>query len=157
MNSQVLEYKGYQGAVETSIADGVLHGKILHINDLVTYEGETIAELKAAFEESVDEYLEMCEEEGIEPDKPYKGSLNVRIGSDVHRKLALAAARENITINETIKKILEMWLRDCPDGFQVVHHHTHNHIHEAPDDDIYHGQVALTYSNKPKPKLRVVS
>lgn len=161
MSSHVLEYKGYQGDIKTSVEDGVLYGQILHINDLVTYEGDTVPQLKAAFEESVDDYLEMCEEEGVEPDKPYKGSLNVRLGADTHRKLAMAAASQGMTTNETIKKVLDMWLRECPNGFQdgfpVVHHHTHNHIHEAPDDDVYHGQVALTYSKKPKPTLRVVS
>lgn len=145
MNSQVLEYKDYQGSIETSIEDGVLFGKILHINDLVTYEAESIPQLKTAFEESVDDYLEMCAEEGVAPDKPYRGSFNVRVGPTVHRKLALAAAREGMTINETIKKITETWLRDCPDGFSVFHHHQHDYrvIHADESSKLYRGAVDL--------------
>lgn len=127
MKPQILEYKGYQGSIEASIEDNVLHGKILHINDLVTYESETPAGLMDAFEAQVDDYLEFCREEGVEPDKPYKGSFNVRVGSSIHKRLVLAATREGMSLNETVAKVLANWLDDCTDGFSVTHLHKHEH------------------------------
>jgi predicted HicB family RNase H-like nuclease len=75
-----MEYKGYQGSIEVSLEDNVLHGKILHIVDLVTFEAQTPDGLRQAFEGEVDEYLTFCEEEGVAPDKPFKGTFNVRVG-----------------------------------------------------------------------------
>ena len=69
--SNLLEYKKYQGSVEVSLEDNVLHGKILHIVDLVTFEAQTPKGLRQAFEQQVDEYLIFCEEEGVAPDKPF--------------------------------------------------------------------------------------
>lgn len=156
MKLNVLEYKGYQGSVEVSVEDNVLHGKILHIVDLVTFEADTPEGLKAAFEEQVEEYLEFCEEEGVEPDKPYKGSFNVRLGPDLHRDLAIAATREGLGINETLKRLVEAWLRDCPSGgFQLaMHHHSHEHFH-APtiDEDTYRGTVDYSINPAPRPEV----
>lgn len=72
MSEQRLEYKGYQGSVEVSLEDNVLHGKILHIVDLVTFEALTPDGLRQAFETQVDEYMEFCENEGVVPDKPWQ-------------------------------------------------------------------------------------
>ena len=63
MSEQRLEYKGYQGSVEVSLEDSVLHGKILRITDLVTFEAQTPDGLRQAFKQQVDEYLIFCEEE----------------------------------------------------------------------------------------------
>ena len=71
MSEQRLEYKGYQGSVEVSLEDDVLHGKILRITDLVTFEATTPKVLRRAFKQQVDEYLAFCEEEGVAPDKPF--------------------------------------------------------------------------------------
>jgi len=69
--SNLLEYKGCQGSVEVSLEDGILHGKILRITDLVTFEAQTPEGLRRAFKQQVDEYLIFCEEEGVAPDKPH--------------------------------------------------------------------------------------
>lgn len=84
--NKMLNYKGYFGSIEVSIEDGILHGKIQCINDIVTYEAETPNELKSAFEEAVTDYLETCKELGKSPDKPMSGSFNIRIGSELHKK-----------------------------------------------------------------------
>lgn len=149
MKTKVLEYKGYQGSIETSVEDNVLHGKILHIVDLVTFEGQTPLELKQAFEEQVDEYLEFCREEGVAPDKPFKGTFNVRIGEENHKNLALAASRAGISLNDTVTRIINAWLDECPDGFSVKHHHTHEHllVHEDTSADLYRGAVQLNDTN----------
>jgi len=64
----MLEYKGYLGSVEYSDEDEVLRGRLECIRDLVTYEGKDVKRIRAAFQEAVDDYLELCEAEGRKPD-----------------------------------------------------------------------------------------
>ncbi len=101
--NNILEYKGYNGTVEYSADDNVLFGKVIGIKSLISYEGQSIEELKADFEGAVDEYLDFCAENGIEPEKTYKGSLNVRISPETHRKAALIALSERISLNQFIE------------------------------------------------------
>ena len=67
--SNLLQYKGYLGTIEYSAEDNLLHGKIAGITDLVSYDGESLEGLKNCFEKAVEDYLEMCNAEGLEPDK----------------------------------------------------------------------------------------
>jgi len=101
--NNILEYKGYSGTVEYSADDNILFGKVIGVNSLISYEGKSIKELKADFEGVVDEYLEYCEENNIEPEKTYKGSLNVRISPEAHRKATLIARSEHISLNQFIE------------------------------------------------------
>lgn len=105
-----LEYKGYIGSVEFSNDDNCLFGKVQGIRSLISYEGDSVEELKKTFEYMVESYLEDCNAANIEPEKPYKGSLNIRIGSDMHRALAMQAQSINITINAFIKEILDQYI-----------------------------------------------
>ncbi len=100
-----LEYKGYLGSVEYE--DTYLYGKILLINDLVTFEGDSIKELKAAFEESVDDYLATCQELGKEPDKPFKGTFNIRMSPEWHKDLSAIACREETSLNALILRAVK--------------------------------------------------
>lgn len=100
----VLEYKGYIGKVSFDADDKVLYGKIIGIDDLILFEGNSVEELVNAFEESVDDYLETCKELGKEPDKVYKGVFNVRLSSDTHKKIALIAAKKGWKMNAVVKK-----------------------------------------------------
>ena len=101
-----LKYKGYIGSVDLSVDDGVLHGKLLFISDLVTYEAENATGLVEAFHEAVDDYLAYCEDEGKAPDTPYKGSFNVRIKPELHRELAETARSRGRSLNEYIAGVL---------------------------------------------------
>ena len=85
-----LNYKGYKGTIEPQIETGTLYGKLAFIRDLVTYEAKTVSDLEIEFKASVDTYLEDCAELGKSPDKPFKGSLNIRIGEELHRRIATA-------------------------------------------------------------------
>ena len=105
----VFRYKDFIGSIEASPEDNCLYGKLLYINDLVTYEAETIKKLESEFKKSVDEYLKACKEQRREPMKPFKGSLNVRIGPELHKKTALQAAVLGISINEYIKKAIKYY------------------------------------------------
>jgi len=101
--NNILEYKGYNGTVEYSAKDSVLFGKIIGIKSLISYEGQSVEELKANFEDAVDDYIEFCKENNIEPEKTYKGSLNVRFSPETHRKAALIALSEHISLNQFIE------------------------------------------------------
>ena len=98
----VIEYKGYFTKVEYSIEDKVLHGRIEGISDLVNFECGNAAEVESSFREAVDDYLAFCEQTGTEPEKPYKGVFNVRLGPAKHRQMAIEAANEGITLNQLI-------------------------------------------------------
>lgn len=103
----ILKYKGYSGTVEYSEEDNCLYGKVIGMSkNSVTYEGKTVEELKADFETGIDVYLESCKERGLKPQKPYSGSLNIRIPSDLHRKLAQKAQMNGRSINAIIRELL---------------------------------------------------
>lgn len=101
-----LKYKGYIGSVAYSEPDKVFFGKLEGIDDLVNYEGESVAELTAAFQEAVEDYLAFCEGEGVKPEKSYSGSFNVRISPDTHRSIARLASEAGVSINSFVKKAL---------------------------------------------------
>ena len=105
-----LEYKGYIGSIDYSEEDGVLYGKIEFINALVSYEGESINSLKKAFEESVDDYLDLCAETGRQPEKPFKGSFNVRVEPELHKGAARLAKHQDITLNHLVASALKEYV-----------------------------------------------
>lgn len=109
--STMMEYKGYLGSVEYSGEDEVLHGRLEFIfRDLVTYEGQDAKGIKAAFQEAVDDYLELCAAEGRSPDVPRKGSFNVRPGRDLHRRAMLYAKRHGLNLNTVVSDALRYHL-----------------------------------------------
>jgi predicted HicB family RNase H-like nuclease len=102
-----LKYKGYSGSVEYSEEDNCLFGKVIGMNkNGISYEGKTVEELKADFESGIDIYLDSCNERGIKPQKPYSGTLNIRIPSELHCQLALKAQMTGRSINAIIKDLL---------------------------------------------------
>lgn len=112
---QTLSYKGYEGTVEVDVENGVCRGKLLFVKDLITYVSETPKGLKAAFEESVDDYLETCQELGREPQRPFRGAFNVRVPPDMHRAAAVRAARDEVTLNEIMVRALDCYLNSRAD------------------------------------------
>ena len=98
-----IEYKGYVGSIEFSEADGVFFGKVQGIRSLVSYEGTNAAELVEDFHGAVDDYLALCAEEGTAPEIAYKGSLNVRLGSDLHKRAAIYAIEHQQSLNSFIE------------------------------------------------------
>lgn len=107
-----LEYKGYTGTVEFSAEDNCLFGKIIGINDLINYEAQDVLELKASFEESVDDYLDSCKELGKQPNKTFNGVFNVRTTKETHQSLVLLAARKNMKLNELASKALSYLVKN---------------------------------------------
>ncbi|MGV4459947.1 type II toxin-antitoxin system HicB family antitoxin [Ornithobacterium rhinotracheale] len=106
---KTLKHKGFVGSIEIDIDSNSLYGKILGLDKktLITYEGETIKELKADFEDAVNSYLELCKEKNIVPQKSYSGSFNVRIPIEIHAKIALKAQELGISLNAFVKDSLQ--------------------------------------------------
>jgi predicted HicB family RNase H-like nuclease len=106
MTKDYFEYKGFRGSILASIEDRCLHGRIKHIDSVVTFEANTVEELESAFKDAVDDYLETCEEMGICPEKPYKGSFNIRIDPELHRQAAHSASTQGISLNSWVEKAI---------------------------------------------------
>ena len=103
-----ITYKDYIGTVNFSEEDMVFFGKVIGITDSISFEGDTVESLIEDFHDAVDEYLEFCIENGKEPQQQYKGSFNVRITADLHRKASLGASAKNISLNSYVEQAIEM-------------------------------------------------
>ena len=101
-----LEYKGYTGSIEYSAEDGLLYGKVLGINGLISYEGETGKDLETDFKEAVSTYMKDCASEGKKPEKPFKGNFNVRIPAELHQKAALKAMESKESLNSFVAEAI---------------------------------------------------
>ena len=102
-----LHYKEYVGSVEFSEEDAVFHGKVVGIKSLISFEGDSVSAIINDFHNAVDEYLEFCVETGKQPEKPFKGSFNVRIGTDLHRQAVLAASARGISLNTLVEDAIK--------------------------------------------------
>jgi predicted HicB family RNase H-like nuclease len=119
-----LTYKGYTGTIEASIEDSCLHGQILFIEDIVTYEGETVEEIKTSFKQAVDRYLAYCKETGNPANKPYSGTFNVRVGQELHRKAAEIACHQGVTLNDFVaQSIKSAIVQNSVIRLEHTHHH----------------------------------
>ncbi|MDC9729659.1 MAG: type II toxin-antitoxin system HicB family antitoxin [Methyloprofundus sp.] len=131
-NKQQLNYKNYLGSVNFDLEEGIIFGEIMFINDLVTYEATSVMELKNEFELAVDDYIDTCKTLNRKPQKAFSGSLNIRIGAELHKKAAMEAHLNDISLNEFIKKSVDDKLSDKS---MVKHHfHHHNHMHSNSAD-----------------------
>ncbi|MDD4493985.1 MAG: type II toxin-antitoxin system HicB family antitoxin [Eubacteriales bacterium] len=108
--SDLLEYKGFYGTVEFSATDKALYGKIIGINSLISYEGESVKSLKEDFEAAIDDYLDLCAEKGLEPEKAYKGSFNVRVTPELHKNLVVYSASHGQTLNTTVEEAIKKYV-----------------------------------------------
>lgn len=103
----MLRYKGYAGRVEFDDEAGLLHGEVIDLRDVVTFQGTSVEGLERAFRDSVDDYLEFCEERGEEPDKPFSGRLMLRLSPHLHREVYRRAREEGKSLNQWIAERLE--------------------------------------------------
>lgn len=105
MNS-MLEYKGYHARVEFDAEDMILVGTVFGVRDSLNFHGKDIDEITEMFHQSIDNYLELCAELGKQPDKEYKGSFNVRIDPELHRRAALEAERGHMPLNQYVERAI---------------------------------------------------
>ena len=102
----MMTYNGYHGRIAYDDEQQIFHGEIANIRHVVTFQGKTVAALKKAFKESLEDYLELCAESGIKPEKPLSGKFVVRVGPEVHRDVKLAAASTRKSINTWVTEIV---------------------------------------------------
>lgn len=100
-------YKGYEGIATFDEDDHIFSGEVLGLRDVITFQGESVSELEQAFRDSVDDYLAWCEEDGVSPEKPYSGKVLLRFDPELHRKVAAAAKKRNISLNKFMEKAAE--------------------------------------------------
>jgi predicted HicB family RNase H-like nuclease len=106
-----MTYKGYIGSVHYSDEDRVFNGQVEYIRSLISYEGTDVDALRRAFEEAVDDYLDLCKKAGKKPEQPFSGTFNVRTGSDLHRRAALLAKERGTTLNRVVSEALRRYLQ----------------------------------------------
>jgi predicted HicB family RNase H-like nuclease len=101
----MLEYKGYIGTIEPE--DGVFFGRVAGLRDVITFEGTTFAEVEQAFRDSIDDYLTFCAERGEPADRPYSGRIPLRVSPDTHRRAAMRAQAEGLSLNQWIARRID--------------------------------------------------
>ena len=136
-----LTYKGYTGTIEASIEDGCLHGQILFIDDIITYEGNTVDDVKTSFEEAVDHYFAYCKETGKPANKPYSGTFNVRVGQELHRKAVEVAYHRGTTLNDFVAQSIKTSIEQ---NGVIRLEHTHHHNITITDNQTSTTVVATT-------------
>ena len=102
----MMEYKGYTAKIELDDEAALFHGQVLHVRDVITFQGRSVDELRQAFADSVDDYIAFCAERGETPEKPFSGRFLVRIDPDLHRLAAIAASDAGQSLNGWIADVL---------------------------------------------------
>lgn len=106
-HNDMMEYKGYLAKVEFDNEDNIFHGEVMNLRDVITFQGQTVNELRQTFEESVEDYLEFCAERGEAPEKPFSGKFSVRIDPELHHQISVQAQLHNKSLNRWISDTLE--------------------------------------------------
>ncbi|ACB54383.1 probable HicB protein [Crocosphaera subtropica ATCC 51142] len=101
-----MKYKGYEAVVSVDDEQGIFHGEVINIRDVITFQGQSFSELKQAFIESVEDYLEFCAQRGEEPDKPFSGRFVVRIDPELHKQISIKAKQEGKSLNTWVSEKL---------------------------------------------------
>ena len=104
-----MKYKGYIATIEYDESVDLLHGRVINAgaSPVATFEASDVEGLKREFRTSIDQYLTLCEERGIEPQKPFSGETLIHLGPRLHGQVTLAAIEDRMTLNTWIKKALE--------------------------------------------------
>ena len=108
----MMEYKGYFAKVEFIDDDNIFHGEIINLRDVITFEGETVKELKQAFQDSIDDYLDFCKQRGEDPEKPYSGKFVVRVEPELHKTITIEARKKGKSLNVWVKDALSKAIDD---------------------------------------------
>lgn len=107
---ETLKYKGFCGSIEFSLEDECLVGEVLFVQSKIIYVGETVPELKQAFEDAVESYLLHCQEKAVDPEKPLSGTFNVRISPELHKRLSIQAFEDDCTLNASVSNAIQFYL-----------------------------------------------
>ena len=110
--NNTITYKSFIGSIQFSAADKTFFGKIEGINDLVTFEGETVNKLIGSFHEAVDDYLQLCKMKKKDPHKSFKGSFNVRVNPQIHARAYHTAKALKLSLNQFVQQSIEKSLSE---------------------------------------------
>jgi len=102
----MLRYKGYMGHVNFDAEAEIFHGEVIDTRDVITFQGKTVKELKKAFRDSIDDYLEFCKNRKEKPDKPFSGKFVLRLTPELHHKVYLMAIQSGKSLNSWIREVL---------------------------------------------------
>ena len=119
---EILKYREFEGSAELDLGRGVCRGRILFIDDAVTYESQTIQGLQGEFEAAVDDYVDTCREIGKEPQKSCRGQFNVRVTPEVHRAAARRALADETSLNDVVSRALAAYLQEPTAGNLSTQH-----------------------------------
>jgi predicted HicB family RNase H-like nuclease len=103
----MLRYKGYTGHVNFDADAEIFHGEVIDTRDVITFQGRNVKELKKAFQDSIDDYLEFCKSRQEKPDKPFSGKFVLRLSPDLHHKVYLMAMQSGKSLNSWIREVLK--------------------------------------------------
>ncbi len=103
----MLNYKGYTGYIEFDDDAGLLHGEVLDTRDVITFQGRTVEEVRKAFHDSIDDYIEFCDERKEQPEKPFSGKFIVRLSSELHHRVYVKAVEQGKSLNQLVVESLE--------------------------------------------------
>lgn len=101
-----MTYKGYAAHIAYSDEDECFVGRVAGIKDIVTFHGESVSEIRAAFQEAIDFYLSTCAERGEQPNKPYSGKILLRLDPAIHAHIAMQAQVQGKSINQYASEVL---------------------------------------------------
>lgn len=104
-----MTHRGYAARIEYSDEDGCLIGRVAGIQDIITFHGDSVDEIRQAFEEAVDFYIDTCEKRGKEPQKPFSGRLMLRLPPELHARLAIQAQTEGKSLNSLVTEALSQY------------------------------------------------
>jgi predicted HicB family RNase H-like nuclease len=118
----MMEYKGYLAKVEFDDEANLFHGQVVNIRDVITFQGQSVDELRSALADSVEDYLEFCAQRNRDPEKPFSGRFLVRIDPVLHREIAIAASRAHQSINAWVTEVFQQAVRPRSAASQATSH-----------------------------------
>jgi len=102
-----MQHDGYIATIDIDEEAGLFHGEVINTRDVLTFQGHTFDELRAAFADTIADYVDWCRARGKEPERPYSGTFTVRLSPDLHRRIAIAAIRAGKSVNGLVAETLE--------------------------------------------------
>lgn len=108
----MLIYKGYIGHVEFDDDADIFHGEVINTRDVITFQGKTVAEIKKAFHESINDYLDFCKKRCEEPEKPFSGKFNLRLDPELHRQVYITAKQHKMSLNQWISQAIKHHIQE---------------------------------------------
>jgi predicted HicB family RNase H-like nuclease len=116
----MIEYKGYTGVFAFDTSIDAFHGRVVGLQDVVTFQGRSVEELRREMAESVEDYLDFCREVEKPPERPYRGEFLVRTTPELHRAAAIEAERSGMSLNAWVEAALTSVVRERRQDYRTA-------------------------------------